>query len=854
MYTSRRSFLKNAGIGSLVIAGTGAFSVSALAAIPETGKLNLSGWINGKKYKPLEKIVISSTLKGKLKVFDGDGNEYSFSKKEASEFAFTIGGSLGKHNAVLLGKNGQAIDVFRFSVDAITELHDSTGDFAKLFEITKTSLYGTFRSSGWVTPFGCVKWNDRMYKLVASWFQDNYYIFKGLKYFEKDVTGYLDFYGDSQSEQGMIYDHVEGILDYSNWKNRFPEGFVVKSQEQFPVNIVVRTPVENMGEYTYLEAVYFAWKTTGDTSWMSLRIENALKALNFSRTSPYYWSDKFQLMKRGHTIDFWDYQPTEDAHIAGDDIMNVKLGETRHSIMFGDNIRMAASCEYLSEMLLALGRETEAKNVLEFGLSLRDRIIKLSWNGNYFTHQTPEDPNVKRDFGGTDEKRQVVLSNTYALNANISHDKCVAIIKTYQRIRSEMPASSPGEWYLCYPPFETGYGNNDKWEYMNGGVSPIAGGELSHGALNNGFEKYGIDILLRIKSTAEKHQNVIDDTYKGYNEPKKKVNYEILNLSSSVNAGFSGKSASGELAWTNEGDNDFSAFPTGNQTYENIPFTIIEPLKNSGKSCLILSMDEGYPLQAKIPVNKKSPYLCILQTSGGNLMNGGLITVNYKDGTRAYDYMTGEKIGNWWFPRDRGNWKVAWRGANARSIDVGIGIYVMKNKFEDKEIESLEFETIKTKSKWIIAAITLADNDPELFKTELSYGIPNTWAAGAVAFALIEGLGGVKDAGLAYDKVKLSPRWAASGENEVSMTAKYEASGGYVSYKFSQNSDSIFVEFTGNAAETEIELLIPEGRKATSVLINGKTQEITIKTVEQSSYILARIAGVGVHSISVSME
>jgi hypothetical protein len=851
MKSTRRSFIRNAGLGSLTLVGTSALSITALAAIPESGTLSIKGWLKGKVYKPLDKITVSTSTNGRFKVYDGEGNVYISSTTDSMQFSFAIGGALGKHNIVLSGNDNMPIDVIRFNVNAVTELKDGSGNFSKLFEMTKTSLYGTFRPGSNIVPMFAVKWNDKMYKLVASWFQDNYYIFKGLKYFEKDVTGYLDFYGDSQSDQGMIFDHVEGILDYSSWKNRFPEGFVAKSEEQFPVNIVVRTPVENMGEYTYLEAVYFAWKATGDTSWMMIRLENALKALKFSQTSPYYWSDKFQLMKRGHTIDFWDYQPTEDAQIAGDDIMNVKLGQTRHSIMFGDNLRMAASCEYLSEMLIATGRETEAESVLVYGKGLRERIEKLSWNGSFFTHQTPEDPSVKRDFGGTDESKQVVLSNTYALNANISHEKCVAIIKTYQRIRTEMPSSSPGEWYLCYPPFEKGYGNNDKWEYMNGGVSPIAGGELSHGALNHGFEKYGVDILLRIKASAEKHQNVIDDTYKGLVTPKKTVNYQVLNIASVANAGFSGKPISGGIGWTNEDDNDFSAFPIGMQTFIDIPFVITDPSKNNGKACVILSMDKGYPMTAKLAIGKKTPYICILQCNAGSLMTGGLLTTIYKDGTKVHDYMTSEKIGNWWFPRDKNNWKVAWRGANAKSIDVGIGIYVMKNKFPDNEIEYLEFETVKNKSKWIIAGITLADNDPELSKTDLSYGIPNTWAAGAVAFALIEGLAGVKDTGLAFDKVRISPRWAASNEKEVSITAKYESSGGYISYRYRLEQDSLSIEFTGNALGTEVELLLPEGKKALSVKINGKNKELLTKTVEQSVYVLVNISRVGVNVIDL---
>ena len=177
----------------------------------------------------------------------------------------------------------------------------------------------------------------------------------------------------------------------------------------------------------------------------------------------------------------------------------------------------------------------------------------------------------------------------------------------------------------------------------------------------------------------------------------------------------------------------------------------------------------------------------------------------------------------------------------------------MKNNFPEKEIAFLEFETVKNKSKWIVAGITLADNNPELFKTDLSFGIPNTWAAGAVAFALIEGLGGVKDAGIAYDRVKLSPRWTASNEKTVNMTAKYEASGRYVSYKFANEQDSINFEFTGNAAVTELELLLPEGKKALAFSVNGAEKPILIKSVEKSEYVVTTLTGVGVYKIEVKL-
>ena len=50
-------------------------------------------------------------------------------------------------------------------------------------------------------------------------------------------------------------------------------------------------------------------------------------------------------------------------------------------------------------------------------------------------------------------------------------------------------------------------------------------------------------------------------------------------------------------------------------------------------------------------------------------------------------------------------------------------------------------------------------------------------------------LAGVKDAGVAFDRVLLAPRWAASDVNEVNTTIKYEASGGYLSYSYKYDSE-----------------------------------------------------------------
>jgi hypothetical protein len=58
------------------------------------------------------------------------------------------------------------------------------------------------------------------------------------------------------------------------------------------------------------------------------------------------------------------------------------------------------------------------------------------------------------------------------------------------------------------------------------------------------------------------------------------------------------------------------------------------------------------------------------------------------------------------------------------------------------------------------------------------------WGSSAMLAALLEGLGGIVDASSLFRDVRLSPRWAAAGCDEVSLAVAYAASGAGVSYRY----------------------------------------------------------------------
>jgi len=538
--------------------------------------------------------------------------------------------------------------------------------------------------------------------------------------------------------------------------------------------------------------------------------------------------------------------------------MVIDKDKTRFGVMFGDNTGLVVGCRYLSEMLDHAGRESEATEVRQLGKDIKQRLDQLSWNGQFYTHHVPEDPNVERDLG-VDHSKLVSLSNAYSLNRDLSQEQCRSIIQTYQDIRQEMPESSPGEWYAIYPPFESGFGrHSSKWEYVNGGVTPIVAGELAHGAFENGFEEYGVDILNRLKALAEKTDGYLHCTYRGSKAEPLKRDFEKLDMKSIANTDFSGEGTDGVPGWTGQGGNDLHAMPVGDQIFQDIPFAVIDPEDNGRRACLGLSGAKGYASHSSLPVGETAGSIYLLHTKAGGELAGS-VTLQYADGTSFTDYIASGKIGGWWMPQDPPRnkkmpvCKVAWRGGNKVFHNVGVFVYGLNNPHPEKVIKTIDFEGVKNTTKWFILGVTLSDAPVFFDPGAVSFGIPDNWGAAAVMYALVEGLAGIKDAGVAFDKTLLAPRWAAAHVNEVNATIKYEASGGYLSYSYKYDTErqELDLKFTGTADETKTEILLPTALQVTSVTMDGEKVNYTMKQVGESADVCLDGDGLAAHHLKI---
>jgi hypothetical protein len=314
----------------------------------------------------------------------------------------------------------------------------------------------------------------------SIWLRDHSDMMRGSKFWEKDMVSTINHFAETQTARGWIFDYFtmtpeKTPCEKENWAK------------------YVRVPVEADVEYRFVKAIYLAWQATGDDRWLKSLLPHMERALNYILTDPWRWDKKHKLVKRGYSIDTWDFDYTAGRH----HWLNFQLNEhTFWGIMHGDSSGYYEAFTIMSRFYRHLKNIRRAKYWASFAEAFRRRANKTSFNGRFYTHHIPLVP-VPMD--GVDTGAQLSLSNAMNINRGLAtHDMAVSILEEYQR-RGEVKGTF-APWYSIDPPFPAGMFGDEKiveGMYCNGGIMPLVGGEIAHAAFEHGFEAYGVEQLLK---------------------------------------------------------------------------------------------------------------------------------------------------------------------------------------------------------------------------------------------------------------------------------------------------------------------------------------------------------------------
>ena len=327
-----------------------------------------------------------------------------------------------------------------------------------------------------------------------NWIRDHVHIMKAQRHWGYDLTSFLDFILDTQRADGQFYELVKQ-LDDRHWS------FVPSDCVRFyppDYMALVRLEIEADVEYLVVEGATYRYKATGDDAWLARALPRLEKAIDYMTSDPKRWDAAHGLVKRGYTIDTWDFtfDPASSTN-------RVLTPATPQAIMHGDNSGVYQAMAQLAWLNGRLGRTAKAAAWRARADALKAAMYKHLWNGRFFFHQLPLNvPPVDAH-----ERERLSLSAAYDMNRGLMPvADCRKTIEEYRARRRTTDCFA--EWFTVDPPYTPAFGCHPKGEYVNGAVCPFTAGELAKAAFENGYEAYGWDILVRMKEMAARDGGV----------------------------------------------------------------------------------------------------------------------------------------------------------------------------------------------------------------------------------------------------------------------------------------------------------------------------------------------------------
>ncbi len=194
----------------------------------------------------------------------------------------------------------------------------------------------------------------------------------------------------------------------------------------------------------------------------------------------------------------------------------------------------------------------------------------------------------------------------------------------------------------------------------------------------------------------------------------------IVPLNQYVNMGFADNCADDHKGgWTDQGpDNDLRMLPVGELNCAGIPFEIINPATNKGRSCLVLrgKQRRWLPASAEIDIQKptEAKYLYVLNaiawppeksTEIGEITCEYIEDHNVAEVKKVFPVIRGKNVGNFWMPPPLSHAALGWEGRNASAR---VGLYVSCYELSGKPVKKIRFES-KGNAVWMIVGVTFSD-------------------------------------------------------------------------------------------------------------------------------------------------
>lgn len=161
------------------------------------------------------------------------------------------------------------------------------------------------------------------------------------------------------------------------------------------------------------------------------------------------------------------------------------------------------------------------------------------------------------------------------------------------------------------------------------------------------------------------------------------------------------------------------------------------------------------------------------------------------------------------------------------------------------ELAKAAFRYGEEKYGWDILCrlMDILNRDGELFfmynpKTgENAGGGPSGWGAAAILCAIEEGLAGVIDDGVCFDKMIFCPRWCVTDMPEVKYITGYQTSHVFVETQYEKTEQGMHFAIAAPSRRIQCHILLPDDGNVSAVKVNDISVTFETVTVADSKYV-----------------
>jgi beta-galactosidase len=168
--------------------------------------------------------------------------------------------------------------------------------------------------------------------------------------------------------------------------------------------------------------------------------------------------------------------------------------------------------------------------------------------------------------------------------------------------------------------------------------------------------------------------------------------------------------------------------PLGRQTFHGVPFEILDPDKNDGKSCVVLHTEgngrfprDGRPDEVTIPVHRKLKRIVFLVTSSwtdSDEKPAAEFVITFAGGHCLFERESvplkgNVNVGNWWITEGLlPGAKLAWSSRVLRQpCPIGVWMFEWTNRQPQAEVAEIHFRTGHTRTIPALIAVTGESTD-----------------------------------------------------------------------------------------------------------------------------------------------